>query len=125
MKSKFYHLSSKLGIGLSFLCAIHCMTMPIIMIAFPFLNNSFLHQPIVEWIILVSLVILGTFSLNHYRKKHHESHLPMVVFILGVLVCLVSLLSHNTNHHGLMMTGSIIIAASQILNLSLKRGGRF
>jgi hypothetical protein len=97
------------------------MTMPIIMIVFPFLNNSFLHNPLVEWGILLSLIVLGSFSLNHYRKKHHESHLPMIVFIIGVIICLISLLSHVSYHQSLMMTGSIVIAASQILNLSLKR----
>jgi hypothetical protein len=121
MKSKFYHLSTKFGIALSFLCAIHCMTMPLIMIAFPFLNLTFLHNPMIEWGILLSLVVLGVFSLNHYRIKHHDRYLPIIIFAIGVIVCVIALINHNHYHFSLMMTGSIIIAISQILNITLKR----
>lgn len=121
MKSRFYHNSSKVGIVLSFLCAIHCMMMPIIMISFPFLNTGFLHNPILEWSVLGSLIFLGVFSLDHYKKKHHGSNWPMVLFGIGATICFFSLLFHNDYHQSLMIVGSIIIAISQGMNLTFKR----
>lgn len=121
MKSIFYHRSTKVGIVLSFLCAIHCVMMPILMVAFPFLEHTILHDPIVEWSILGTLIVLGIFSLNHYRKKHHGSHMPMTIFSIGVIICFFALISGEAYHHKLMMVGSVIIAISQIMNLTYKR----
>lgn len=121
MKSKFYHNSSKIGIVLSFICAIHCILMPIIMMSFPFLNNSFLHDPILEWLILGSLIFLGVFSLDHYKKKHHGSNSPMIIFGIGSTLCFFSLIIHSEFHQSLMIIGSILIAVSQAMNLTLKR----
>ncbi len=120
MKSKFYHNSTKVGIVLSFLCAVHCIAMPILMVAFPFLEHTVLHDPIIEWVTLSSLIVLGVFSLNHYRLKHHGSQLPMIVFSAGVIVCLLALVSGHALHHKLMIAGSIVIAISQIMNLTMK-----
>ncbi len=121
MRSKLYHTSSKAGIILSFICAIHCVLMPFVLISFPYLNESFLHDPILEWSILGALIFLGVFSLDHYKKKHHGSNWPMIIFGIGATICFLSLLLPHELHHTMMMIGSVFIATSQIMNLTFKR----
>ena len=121
MKSKIYHQSTKLGIALSFLCAIHCILMPILLIIFPFLGESMLHDPVLEWVLLFSLIFLGFFSLDHYKRKHHGSNLPSVVFGLGATISFIALAFHSEFHHALMIVGALVIASSQIMNITLKR----
>lgn len=121
MKDHFIHNSSKLSVILSVACAIHCVAMPLLMLSFPFLHDSFLGNPMLEWGILLSLVVFGIISLDHYKKKHHGNSLPIILFGIGASICFLALISHNAAHHALMVIGSLIIAASQILNLGLKR----
>ena len=121
MDHKIEHSSSNLGLVLSIACAIHCMMMPVLIMAFPLLNESALHHPVVEWSILIVLILLGLLSLNHYRKVHHNKILPTWIFIGGVVLFTTSLLIDNAFHHALTIAGSLVIALSHGVNLSLKR----
>ena len=91
------------------------------MIAYPILESSFLHDPLTEWTFLLTLILLGIFSMNHYKKKHHGRNLPMIVFLSGVFICIIALLVSHQWHHSIMITGSLLIALGQILNFTLPR----
>ena len=121
MRSKFYHISTKVGMALSFICAIHCIVMPFLMMAYPFISNSFLHDPILEWSMLGGMIFLGLFSIQHYKKKHHNSNLPATLFGIGAIVCILALSILAHQHHIWMFVGASIIAVSQIMNLTMKR----
>ena len=121
MKENINHTTTRIGLFLSVACAIHCMLMPVVLVSFPVLSNSFLHDPVMEWGLLAILVSLGIFTMDHYKKKHHGSSLPTRLFALGSLVCASALILHSALHIWLMVAGSMVIALSHAINIRLGR----
>ena len=58
-----YHSLNKVGLWLSVLCTIHCLAMPFLMTALPFLGGSFLSEKSEIYMIGVS-AILAIFLLS-------------------------------------------------------------
>ncbi|MCP4124569.1 MAG: MerC domain-containing protein [Bacteroidetes bacterium] len=119
MKENINHTTTRIGLFLSIACAIHCMLMPVVLISFPMLSKSFLHHPFLEWTLLVTLIFLGLFTMDHYKKKHHDSSLPTILFVLGGLICTTALLIHSNYHEWMMIAGSLVIALSHGMNIKL------
>lgn len=121
MKGLTPHTTSGIGFFLSMACAIHCMVMPVLLIFFPMLGDSVLHDPLLEWSVLGLLVVLGLYTMEHYRRKHHNSPVPMRIFALGAGLCLASLLLSTHLHEVLTVAGSLVIGLSHGVNLKLGR----
>ena len=120
MKADTGKITTKIALFLSLACAVHCMVMPLLLVSLPFLGDSFLHNPFLEWILLGTLIVMGQFSMNHYRKKHHAHTLPGKVFTAGAIICLAALLV-STHHEWMTIIGSVTIAISHGMNLRFKK----
>lgn len=79
---KHSKLWDRSGIVIAALCAIHCLLLPVILLAVPtvqaFLNNSWL-----ETSILALGVLIGSVSFITSYQKHRQPY-PMMVGFLGV-----------------------------------------
>jgi hypothetical protein len=95
--------------------------MPVLLLAFPYLSDTVLHHPLIEWMVLGLLVFFGAVSLNHYRREHHGNILPLRLFIFGVGLFTCALIIPGNFHHWLAIVGSLVIAGSHGVNLALKR----
>lgn len=120
MKLRLPKTSTGIGVWLSLACAVHCLITPVLLLTFPVIGRQ-LHHPLIEWGVLITLIVFGIYSMNHYRKEHHNKNLPMGIFAVGVALFLVSLLLTSGLHQVLAIGGSLIIAVSHGINLSLKR----
>jgi hypothetical protein len=79
----------KLGISLSFICAIHCMITPLIMLSIPIMARYYLAQPWFHWILALFIVPVGLWAfisgyLQHQKKMVLFLGLPGLV-IVGVI----------------------------------------
>ena len=74
------------GATASFLCAIHCAVMPLLVAALPLLGLSFLASEPVEWILLACSAILGTIALFVGYRQHRAG------WIFGALALALALL---------------------------------
>jgi len=113
---KHSHILHKVGLSLSFLCAIHCLAMPFVLVALPVVASSFLNENVELGLILGSL-ILGVFILFK-DYKHHFNKFPLLLFGLSFLLVLAHLLFHE---HTLMSFSSVIMAVAYIRNWQLHR----
>lgn len=109
------------SVGLSFLCSIHCIATPILILFVPFLKNLHEYNTYLEILLLLSVLLLGGTSLIHDFKSHHKKALPIILFLIGFLV-LVSghVFFHDHSTHGAANTGldnssMVIIAGSFLL----------
>lgn len=102
-----------LGISLSFLCAIHCLAMPFIIAGLAIAGATLPNHDILEYILLVPAVFIGSGLLWKDYKKH-SNNLPLVLFGIGALGIGVSLLTH---WHWLSAVGAILFAFAQLANL--------
>lgn len=82
---KYKHLlpAEKVGVFLSLLCAIHCLTLPIILFVAPYLASSFAFSVTVEWILVLLSFGMALLLLWQDYRKHRK---PMPLYFLGIAV---------------------------------------
>lgn len=78
-----YHSLNKVGLWLSVLCTIHCLAMPFLMTALPFLGKSFLSEKSEIYMIGVSAILAIFLLIKDYRN--HQNSLPLT--LLSVALC--------------------------------------
>lgn len=63
----------KLGASLSLLCALHCISLPILLTTMPLLGQSFLTNPILEASLIVGSLVIAAYTLfRDYLYTHHR-----------------------------------------------------
>lgn len=120
-----HHYANKWSLALSFLCAVHCMLTPVFVVALPF-AASFLEQN--HWIDLVlvaGVFVLGTSSILHGYRYHHQRRMPAYLFIGGLALMVSALLlnygfhDEGHAHHFISATGGILAGIGQFYNFRL------
>lgn len=107
------------GATASFLCAIHCALMPLIVTLLPLLGLSFLASEPVEWALLASSATLGSSSLCLGFRKHRKRQVFMVLGI--ALALLVAGRIFHEHHFGVwgpvfMVLGGFTMMGAHLLN---------
>ena len=108
--------SDKVGIFLSALCCIHCMTIPLLMFFAPSLSHFFQHE-MIHYIGFLIIVPLGLYAFIS-KLKIHENKKPLYVGLVGMLLLVASMLfheflGHEMGHH-LEIVFSVLGGASLI-----------
>lgn len=122
---KHKHYSEQITVFLSVLCAIHCILTPILVILLPVAGSYFEQYHWIEYIIIVSVFVLGTSSILHGYKYHHQNKIPAFVFFGGLVFLMsASLLKivfdvNDTSGHLLSGIGGIATGFGQLYNLKL------
>ncbi len=107
------------GATASFLCAIHCALMPLVITLLPLLGLSFLASEPVEWALLAASAILGSWSLCLGFRQHRSRRVFMV---LGVALALLLAGRVFHEHHlgiwgpVLMVLGGLTMMSAHLLN---------
>lgn len=102
--------TDKMGMLLSFVCLVHCLLGPIVLIVVPGLSGSFGHE-LFHWVMLLFVIPVAAFSfVKSYQS--HKIKFPLQLGSLGILFLLIGVLapeyfghdflhSHDTHHdHG-------------------------
>jgi hypothetical protein len=80
--------AEKLGVFLSLLCAIHCLALPILFFAAPYLASSFAFSVKMEWILVIISFGMALFLLFQDFRKHRKP-MPLYFLAFGVLIKVV------------------------------------
>jgi carbon starvation protein CstA len=123
--NKLLNASDKLAIGLSFMCVLHCLALPLILILLPTvsgllaLNNEEFHLWLVFAVIPISLFAV----LSGYL--HHKRTTVLLASLIGLAMLIVAVaLGHDLlGEKGeviFTLMGSVLIALAHIGNIRLK-----
>jgi hypothetical protein len=106
-----------LGASASFLCAIHCALVPLI-ITFGLLGGaSFLANPLYDVLFIGASMILAFIALVNGYKNHHQRWYPIITAFIGFgLIFLGHLVFHNLVGDAMSVLGGISIAVAHLLN---------
>ena len=109
----------KAGAMASFLCAIHCAVMPLVVTLLPLLGLSFLASEPVEWVLLGASAALGSLSLC-LGFRQHRSRLVFMVLGLALALLVAGHIFHE-HHFGvwgpvLMVLGGFTMMGAHLLN---------
>ena len=117
------HNIGKIGTALTLLCSIHCMVTPFLALFVPFF-----HTHGIDWLevaIISGVLILGSGTMWHSYKGHHQNIMPMGIFGVGIVLMLSGMFIHGHSmerlHQFLMIGGSLMSAGAQLWNLKLAR----
>ncbi len=107
------------GATASFLCAIHCALMPLVVTILPLLGLGFLSSEPVEWALLACSATLGSLSLCLGFRKHRKRRTFMVLAI--ALAIMVAGRVFHEHHFGiwgpvLMVIGGLMMMGAHLLN---------
>lgn len=80
----------KLGLFLSFACAIHCLAMPIVLFFAPYFIGTYAFGPVVEWVLVGSSFVLAAYLLIADYLLHRNVW-PLVFLGIGLFIKLIDI----------------------------------
>ena len=108
-----------LGFSASFLCAVHCLVMPLVLSMGLASGLSWLESAWVEWSFILSTLVLASWSLFGSLPKHGSTR-PL--WIAGAGFVLIVVLHHAFEHsigHYFSAVGGVLVAYAHYLNWRL------
>ena len=113
----------RLAIGGSALCAIHCLSLPVLLSVFPALGTTLFGKESFHVLLLFFVIPLSVIALS-MGCKQHKSWFVAVMGILGIgLLIFTALYGHDTfGHDGekiATLIGASFIAIGHIRNYTL------
>ncbi|MBJ2138236.1 MerC domain-containing protein [Paraglaciecola agarilytica] len=124
--TKLQHVSDKAAVGLSLLCMVHCLFLPIVLVLLPPLSGAlaFNDELFHRWMLYAVVPISSAALFIGYF--HHRSNKVLTICLTGLgLLIAATLLGHNVlGKYGeviLTVIGSSIIAYGHLLNYHLRR----
>lgn len=102
-----------MGFSASFLCAVHCMLMPLVL-SFGLVGLSWLESPLVEWTFILSTLVLASWSLLGSLPDHNNKR-PLIIAAIGFAIIMgVHLLEHLVGHFVAAIGGTLIAYAHYV-----------
>lgn len=118
----------KVAIGLSVLCAIHCLLLPVILITLPTMSATLIGDEQFHFLLLFVIVPVSFFALIMGCKKHQNFQVVMCglfgLSILGIAQILGCEIFGELGEKSLTMCGTLFIVFSHIQNFRLCRQQR-
>jgi hypothetical protein len=112
----------KIGIFLSSLCAVHCLLTPLVILALPFLGESFEHEASHVFHIVMALVVVPVayYAFFSGYRHHHKKGVLFSGLFGASLIGLAAFLPHEwVEFYELdVMTilGSLILVTAHVIN---------
>ena len=117
--------ADKASIGLSFLCLLHCLALPLLVVLLPSLVVLGLDDERFHIWLVVVVIPLSAFALTLGCTRHRRLTVLLTGAMGLLLLCMAPLLGHDfLGESGERLTtliGSVLIAASHVKNSLLCR----
>lgn len=116
-KSKYKWLE-KIGFSLSFLCMIHCLTLPFIITFLPLLGISFLESHLFEWIVISISALIAFYTLIKDYQQIHGKIFSLALAVVGFVFIIMGHLILRLELP-LSITGSLMLFSAYLVNWRL------
>lgn len=110
-----------IGFSASFICAVHCATLPLILTWISASNLSFLANPVFEIFMIGISVFVGITSLLPSYKKHKKLF-PILILLAGfTLIFSGHFLVSSYLESTITPIGALIVAFSHVINWRINK----
>ena len=111
----------RVGFFLSIVCAVHCASMPLLIAIIPLIGAEFLHNPILEMVLIgTTVLIAGSILIKDYLQLH-RSFIPLGLLLLGVAAKLSGIFIFGHQYEPVIITsGAAFILLAYIANWRLR-----
>lgn len=121
--SRLNAVLDRMGASASFICAIHCAAMPLIITLLPFVGLSFLADQRLEWLLVGLSAIMGVSSLCLGYREHGQRWIFAVLSVGLTMLTLGRILEARSIGGmwaiAIVVLGGMTIALSHVLNRRL------
>lgn len=118
-------VTDKLAIGLSALCAIHCLVLPLLLVMIPSLVSLNLHDEAFHFWLAMAIFPSSIFALTLGCRKHKRYQLLVIggIGLMSLMLALVLGESHISEfgEKALTLLGGGFVALAHWLNYSMCR----
>ncbi|MCW8090885.1 MerC domain-containing protein [Alteromonas sp. ASW11-130] len=111
----------KLGIWVSGLCALHCLSLPILVPLIPLVAASFFAQAWFERTILSISILVGLVALVSGAIRQHGQVYPVILLISGATIYWFKNIFGESFEPFTIAFGALLIAIAHVSNLRLCR----
>lgn len=123
--SPYARFADRFGATASFLCALHCAALPLVIAVLPALGLSFLANHAFEraFIVFASTLALASLAFGFRRHRRFRAFwflVPGVVLLLAGIV--IDIEGALLVHASLVSLGGTLVALSHLTNLRLAHG---
>ncbi|KZN58648.1 hypothetical protein N473_04245 [Pseudoalteromonas luteoviolacea CPMOR-1] len=121
MLGSFQQTGDRVSIGLALLCLAHCLLLPLMVLALPFLATSFLKQEAFHQMLLVGVLLTSVLALYSGCKTHRKWQIFGGGIVGLVVLSIAALFGHDWfgefGESILTVIGSLIVAYSHLINI--------
>lgn len=113
----------KIGSFLAITCLIHCLLLPIILTAVPFLFFlGFMKSPLAETLMIIFAIGNGIFAIRECVKKHNNFIIPGL-FLSGILLLALNFIAHTfvQSNEYIITIGAFLLGLGHITNQRFNR----
>ncbi len=114
----------KLGMWVSGLCAVHCLSLPILVPLLPLVASSFFAQTWFERTILSVSILVGALALLNGALRQHGHFYPIVLLFTGAGIYWHKNMFGESFEPFTIAFGALLIALAHISNLRLCQQNR-
>lgn len=112
---KHTHLLHKTGMFLSFLCLIHCLSMPFIVTLLPYVAKNFISHTTEVILMGGSLLIAVNLLIKDYKIHHNKK--PVILMIIASILQISGFFLLPENFETpFVVTGSLLLAWAYVSN---------
>jgi hypothetical protein len=115
---KHSHLLHKTGMTLSFLCLIHCLSMPFIITLLPIVAEGFLNHTL-EILLVVGSFVLAVLLLTKDYKVHHKISPLLLLFGASILQYIGLFVVNESQESMYVISGSVLMAIAYLTNWNM------
>lgn len=119
-KRSFFNFNlDSIGFSASFICAVHCAALPLILTFISASDLGFLANPVFEIIMIILSILVGLTSLFPSYKSHKKIT-PIVFLLIGFFSIFAGHFIVGESMESIVTPiGAFIVAYSHLLNLKI------
>jgi hypothetical protein len=115
----------RLGISASFLCAIHCAAVPLVLTILPLAGAHVLLDGSFELVMIVISATVGIVSLGSSYRVHRRLN-PLLMMSAGATILIANFMGHDGHSHAaetlhpyIAVVAGLMIATAHRINMRL------
>lgn len=119
MRTEAKTFLDKMGITVTSLCALHCISMPFLLPLLPLLGLSFVGNEAFEMSLFTITIALGFSALSAGYFRYHQRLYPLIFLMIGFVIYLAKLWVGMENEPVFVVLSASFIVTSHVLNMKL------
>jgi hypothetical protein len=110
-----------LSLGLSFVCLMHCIILPLFLTSIPFLGIEILENIFIELGTIILALFIGGYAIRNGYLKYHRNMFIVFLFAIGISLMILSNFVFSAAEIWLKIFGGFVVCMAHIQNFTTSK----